>query len=196
MAWLINKGQSNENRTTATKWQGNLFYSKVIARNVNTFFPLEDETINSSFVERGKSLMDPQPHPLFHFPVRMKPMRRPRMSFFRSQKMWKSRGKIWTARRMLKCFPAKSPKLIPHQIGSQTAFQGVLTSWRVAALSATKKRTTPLCSYLIASISNADEHILHYAHFQSNNKTTVRKKLVDDKTRYGVSKVWTVHFRS
>ena len=29
-----------------------------------------------------------------------------------------TRGNIWAVRRMLKCFPAKSLKLIPHQIGS------------------------------------------------------------------------------
>ena len=49
-----------------------MFYSKVIARSVNTFIPLGDETINSSLVERGKSLMDPQPHPFLHFLVRIK----------------------------------------------------------------------------------------------------------------------------
>ena len=45
--------------------------------------------------------------------------RRPRMSFFRSPKMWKSHGErygmyggCW------KCFPAKSLKLIPHHFGS------------------------------------------------------------------------------
>ena len=37
---------------------------------------------------------------------------------------------------------------------SRTVFQGVLTLCRVAGPSATKKRTTPLCSSLIASISN------------------------------------------
>ena len=69
----VYEGQSNENQTPATKWQWNLFYLKVIARSVNTFIPLGDETINSSLVERGESLMDPQPHPLLHFLVRMKP---------------------------------------------------------------------------------------------------------------------------
>ena len=48
----------------------------VIARSVNTFIPLGDETINSSLVERCSSLMDPQPHPLLHFLVRMKPTSR------------------------------------------------------------------------------------------------------------------------
>ena len=39
----------------------------------------------------------------------------------------------------------------------QTAFQGVLTLWRVAALLVIKKRTTPLCSPLLASIYNAGQ---------------------------------------
>ena len=49
--------------------------------------PLGDETVNSNLVERGRSLMDPQPNPLLHFLVR-----RPRMSSFRPPKMWKSLG--------------------------------------------------------------------------------------------------------
>ena len=64
--------QSNENRTPAPKWQWNLFYSKVIATSVNTFIPLGDEIINSSFVERGRSLINPKPQPLLHFLVQMK----------------------------------------------------------------------------------------------------------------------------
>ena len=62
---------SYENRTPATKWQWNLFDSKVIARSVNTFTPLGDETISSSLVQRSRSLMYP-PHPLLHFVVRIK----------------------------------------------------------------------------------------------------------------------------
>ena len=81
---------SHENRTPATKWQCNLFYSKVIARNVNTFIPLGDETNNFSLVERGTSLMDPQPHPRLHFLAEWNQCLR--MSFFRSPKMWKSQG--------------------------------------------------------------------------------------------------------
>ena len=41
----------------AAKLQWDLFYSKVIARRVNIFIPLGDETINSRLVERGRSLM-------------------------------------------------------------------------------------------------------------------------------------------
>ena len=159
------EGQTNENRTPATKWQWNFFYSKVIARNVNMFIPLGDEAINSSLVERGRSLMDPQPHPLLHFLVWMKPT--PTNVFLPVAKNVKvTRGKIWDVQIMLKCFPAKSLKLIPHHIGSMG--MGIimqkdhyvqqqsrkLTLWLVTAPSATKKQTTPLCSSLFASISN------------------------------------------
>ena len=67
-----------------------MFYSKVAARSVNTFIPLEDETINSSIIERGRSLMDSQPRPLLYFSSKWN--RRPRMSFCSSPKMWKSEG--------------------------------------------------------------------------------------------------------
>ena len=49
-----------------------LIKSRVIDRGVNTFILLGDETINSSLVERGRSLMDPQPRLLLHFLVRTK----------------------------------------------------------------------------------------------------------------------------
>ena len=107
----------NENRTPATKWQWNLFYSKVIARSVNTFILLGDVTINSTLVERGRSLMDPQPHPFLHFLIQMEPMS---MNVFLqvAKNVEVTRGKIWAVRSVFKCFPAKSLKLIPHQIGS------------------------------------------------------------------------------
>ena len=160
-------GAGKENRIPTTKWQWNLFYSKVIARNISTFIPLGDETFNSSLVERGRSLMDPQPHPLLHFLVRMKP-RSTNVFLQVAKNVEVTRGKIWAVRRMLKCFPAKSLKLIPHQIGSMgtsvimqkmipsDSVPGVLTLSRGLAPSATKKRTTPLCSSLLASISNAE----------------------------------------
>ena len=62
--------QWNESRTPVTNWQWYLFYSKLFARSINTFIPLGNETINSSPVERERSLMDPQPYPLLHFLVR------------------------------------------------------------------------------------------------------------------------------
>ena len=115
--YLKYEGQSNENRTPAPKWQWNLFHSKVIARSVNTFIPLGDETINSSLVERAGSLIDQTPRPLLQFLVQMKPTST--NVFLEIAKNVKvSRGKIWAVRRMLKCFPTKSLQLIPHQIDS------------------------------------------------------------------------------
>ena len=122
--------------------------------------------INSSLVERGRSLMDPQRHPLLHFLLRMKPTST--NVFVQVAKNVKvSRGKIWAVRRMLKCFPAKSLKLIPHLIvimGMGVIMQKndsirqhsrvFLTLRRVATPTAIKKLTTPLCSSLLAFISN------------------------------------------
>ena len=61
--------------------------------------------------------MDPQPHPLLHFLVQMKQTSTnvfPRVT----KNVEVTGGKIRAVRRILKCFPAKSLKLIPHQIGS------------------------------------------------------------------------------
>ena len=117
MIFFLYKGQSNENWTPFTTWQWNLFYSKVIATSVNTFIPLGDKTINSSLLEIGRLLMDPQPHPLLHFLIQMKLTS---MSVFLqvAKNVEVTRRKIWDVRRMLKCFLANSLKLIPHQIGS------------------------------------------------------------------------------
>ena len=122
-------------------------------------------SINSSHLERGRSLMDPQPHPLLHFPVQM--IRRPRMFSFRSPKMWKSQGKGLGCTEDVEMFPNQMSEAYPspdwqyrdgrYQAKGRfrpTAFQGVLTLWRVAASSATKQGTTHLCSSLLASISN------------------------------------------
>ena len=43
----------------------------------------------------------------------------------------------------------------------QTAFQSILTLWCIAAPSATKKLTTPLCSSLLASISSVKMNTLY-----------------------------------
>ena len=109
----------------AVKWKLNTGYKvtmefvllKVIVRSVNTFIPLGDETINSSLVERGRSLMNPQPHPLLCFFVRMKPTST-NVIFQVAKNVEVTKGKIWPVRRMLKCFPAKTLKLIPHYIDS------------------------------------------------------------------------------
>ena len=61
--------------------------------------------------------MDPQLHPLLHFFVRMKPTST-NIFLQVAKNVEVTRGKIWAVRRMLKCFPAKSLKLIAHEIGS------------------------------------------------------------------------------
>ena len=162
---MIYEGQSNENRIPATKWQWNLFYSNVIARSVNTFIPLGDETINSSLVERGRSLMDP-PHPLLDFLVRKKLMS---MNVFLQVAKYVEliSGKIWAVWRMLKCFPAKSLKHIPHQIGSMG--MGIIMQkddsvrphsrafWHMVCRSTSSHQETncTFCSSFLASISSA-----------------------------------------
>ena len=103
---------------------GKCFIQKLITRIVNTFIALGDETINSSLIETGRSLMDPQPHPLLHLPVRMKPTST-NVFLQVAKNVEVTRRKIWTLRRMLKCLPAKSLKLISHWIGSMV--MGVIT---------------------------------------------------------------------
>ena len=93
------------------------FIQKEFATTEYIFIPLGEETNNSSLVERGRSLMDPQPRPLLHFLVRMKPTST--NVFLQVNKNEEvTRGKICAVRRMFKCFPAKFLKLIPHEIGS------------------------------------------------------------------------------
>ena len=79
------------NRTPTTRWQWNLYYSKVIARSVNTFIPL------------GNVQMKETPTNVFLHVAKNVEVRR---------------GKIWDVQRMLKCLSAKPLKLIPHRIGS------------------------------------------------------------------------------
>ena len=62
--------------------------------------------------------MDPHHHPLVHFLARMKPSRRPRMSFFSSPKSESHKGKDLGCTEDVEVYPAKSLELIPHQIGS------------------------------------------------------------------------------
>ena len=107
----------------AVKWKPNTRYKvtmefvliKIFARSVNSFIPLGDKTINSSLVERGKWLMDSQPHPLLQFLVRMKPTST-NIFLQVAKNVQVIRGKISAVRRILKCIPTIS--LIPHQIGS------------------------------------------------------------------------------
>ena len=119
--------------------------------------------------------MDLQPHPLLHFLVRMKPTS-PNV-FLQVAKNVSHKGNDSICTENIEVFPSQISEAVMdgrlHANGwfHPTAFQGVLTLWCVAASSATKKRTTPLCSSLLASISNAGRTL--YAHLQSNKETTM-----------------------
>ena len=94
-----------------------------------------------------------------------------------------TRGKIWAERRMLKCFPAKSFKLIPHQIGSMgtcvimqkddSVRKHSRAFWLYGASQHLQPpRNEPHLSVLrcLPPIPMLDEHTLHYVHLQSNIK--------------------------
>ena len=178
------KEQSNENRTSATKWQWNLFYSKVIAKSLNTFIPLGDETINSSLVERGSSLMDPKPHPLLHFLVGMKPTSN--KSFFMSQKMWKSQ---WEKSGLYGgCWGVSQPNLWSLSVTILAVCGRALSCKKDYSVRQHSRafwlygssqhpqppRNEPYISVLcLHAFPMLNEHTLHYAHLQSNNETTV-----------------------
>ena len=67
---LSYKNMRGSQINTRYKMTTEYFYTKAIAGIVNIFIPLGNETINSSLVERGWSLMDPQLHQLLNFLVR------------------------------------------------------------------------------------------------------------------------------
>ena len=162
-----------------------MFYSNVIARSVNTFIPLGDEMINSSLVETGRSLIDPHPHPLLHFLVRMKATST-NVFLQVAKNVEMTWGNIWAVQRMLKCFPAKYLNLIPHQIdckGTGIIMQkedSVRQNSRVFWLYGASQHPQPPRNKLHLSallcmppFPMLDEHVLHYAHLQSNKETTV-----------------------
>ena len=146
---------------------------------------MADETINSSLVERGKSLKDPQPHPLLYFLVRTKPTSK-NVFLQVAKNVEVTRGKIRAVRRMSQCLPAKSLKLIPHRSGSmrtsiimQKDDSVRQHSWAFLFYGASQHRQPPknephlsalLC---LLPFTMLDEHTLHYAHLQNNKETTV-----------------------
>ena len=161
-------GQSNENWTSATKWQWNLFYSKVIARIVNIFIPLGDDV--------GRWWI----HNLTHSCTFSSEWnRRPWISYFRSPKMWKSqreRSGLYEG-----CFPAKSLKLIPQQIGNMGT--GVIMQkdflvrqhsrvfWLYGALQHTQplRNEQDLSALLcLPPFPILDRYTLHYSHLKTN----------------------------
>ena len=130
--------------------------------------------------------MDPQLHLLLYFLVRMKPTS---MNVFLkvAKNVEVTRGMIWTVRRMLKCFPAKSLKIIPHQLGSMGTGVTLLKDDSVRQHSrafwlygASQQPHTPTNEPFLSALlrfsrfSVLEEHILHFAHLQSNKETTVR----------------------
>ena len=97
-----------------------------------------------------------------------------------------TRGKILVVRRMLKCFPDKSLKLIPHQIGSMGTgfiiqkYDSVWLHSRAfwfydASQHPQPPRNEPHLSALLRlpPFLILNEHTLHSAHLQSNKETTV-----------------------
>ena len=123
-----------------------------------------DDQFQSCRKRYGRSLMVLQPHALFHFLIRIKPTST-NVLLQVAKYVEVTRRKIWAVRRMLKCFISqisdayRSPDWQYgdgryHAKGSfrATASQGFFffTLSCVPAPSATKKRTTPHCSSLLA----------------------------------------------
>ena len=164
----------------AFKWKQTTRYKVTME-----FVPLGDETTNSSLVERGRSLMDPQLYPLFHFLVRMKPTST--NAFLQVAKNVEvTRGKILAVWRMLKCFPPKYLKFIPHQIDrmgmgvimqkDDSMRQHSRAFWLYGASQHPQPpRNEPHLSALLClpPFPMLDEYTLHYAHLQSSKETTV-----------------------
>ena len=129
--------------------------------------------------------MDPQPHSLLHFLVRVKPTST-NVFLQVAKNVEVTSGKIWAVRRMLKYFRAKSLNLVPHHIGSMGT--GVIMqkddfvrqNFRAFWLYGTSQHPQPprnephlsavLC---LPPFPMLDKHTLHYAHLQSNKETTV-----------------------
>ena len=128
---------------------------KIVANNFFHCTVFSPGRRRDCLVERGRSLMDPQPHPLLHFLVRMKPTST--NVFIQVAKMWKSQGERSGIYGGCCVFPSQlyeayaSPDW-PYGDGRYhaegwflpAAFQGVLTLWRIAVPTAIKKRTSLL----------------------------------------------------
>ena len=156
-------------------WQWNLFYSKVIARSVNTFIPLRDETINSSLVERGRSLMDPQPHPLLHFLVRMKPTST-NVFIQVAKNVEVTRGKDLGRTEDVVVFPSQISEAYPssdwqYGDGSYVSCKRMIPPDIIpGCFDLQPPRNEPHLSVLLclSPFPMLDEHTLLYAHLHSN----------------------------
>ena len=181
---IVNMRGVKRKQNTCYKVKMEFVLFKVIARRVNIFIPLGDETINSSLVERGTSLMDPQPHQLTHSWIFSSEWNRRDVHECLSsgrQKCERHKGKDVDCTEDVEVLPSQISEAYPstywqyrdgryHAKGRfrPTEFQGVLTLLRVPAHSTTKKRTTPLYSYLVTPLPKLEEQTLHYAHLHSN----------------------------
>ena len=126
--------------------------------------------------------MGPQPHPLLHFLVRMKPTST-NVFFSGRQKCESHNVKYLGCKEDVEVFLSQISDAHPlpdWQYGyrpkewiSPTAFQGVLTLWRVSAPSATKTNHTSLLFFVCLHFQCWTNTPLHYAHIQSNKETTV-----------------------
>ena len=109
--------------------------------------------------------MDPQPHPLLQFLVRMKPTStNVFLQVAKTVEVTRERSGVYGG-----CWSVSQPNLSLSltrlavwgwalsckRIIPFDSIPGRFDLWRVAASSATKKRTTPLCYSLLAFISNA-----------------------------------------
>ena len=105
-----------------------------------------------------------------------------------AKKVEVTREKIWAVRIMLKRFPAKFLKLIPHQIGSMGTgiiilsckkmisfdrIPGSFWLWRAPALSAAKNEQQLSALLCLPPSPILAEHTLHYAHLQRNKEISV-----------------------
>ena len=106
------------------------------------------------------------------------------MAFLMSPKCGSQKGEDLGCMEDVEVFPSQISEAYPSpdwQYGDwnyhakgwfrPTAFQGVLTLWRVAAPSATEKRTTSLLC--LPPFLILDEDPLYYAHLQSNKEASV-----------------------
>ena len=130
--------------------------------------------------------MDPQPHPLLHFLVRMKPTNT-NFFLFQVTKSWEEQGeRSGLYGGCLDVTHAKSLKLIPHKIGSMGTGaimqedDSVRQHSRVFLLYGASQhsqppRNEPHVSALLSlpPVPMLVEHTLQYAHLQSNKETTV-----------------------
>ena len=108
--------------------------------------------------------MDPQPHPLLHFLVRMKPTST-NVFLQVAKNMEVIRGKIWTVRKMLKCFRSN--------LWSLSLTKLAIWGWAFGRFDFMALRSTLSHLEMNQCVPMLDEHTLHYAHPQSKKERTM-----------------------